>query len=674
MRFIPPYTGFRGLPLFIALMLVVAGAVPALARQVGPKVPASPPVKVSAAAELGAARPNFDNRGALESYLDGLISGYMRRDHIAGVAVSIVRGGQVVMAKGYGIAATGPERPVSPDTLFRVGSISKVFTWISLLQLAEAGRLSLDDPVNAHLPPALRLKDNQWPPVLIRHLMNHTAGFEDTALGHLIRLDPRRALPMIPYLARYRPARVRAPGRLTAYSNYGAALAGAIVAGVSGEPFEDYAQKHILGPLGMTGSSFREVRAGARRPGLAAPMAAPLAARLSRGFRWQDGAFRANPGELIGHMASAGAAASTAADMGRFMIAWLDMFQNNDQPILGRDGAALTRRRSFTNAKALPGFANGFMEYSLPGGWRGVGHGGATLDFKANLVMVPGLDLGLFIVANTGAGGRLTNSFPKAFMERFFAAAGPGLPGPVDMTDGALDRFAGTYMTTRRSYSGLEKLAVIGSGVLRVTPVGKGALVLSSGAEAVRYVAVGPTLFRRDGGPDLIAFEADKAGRIVRLLGPGPVATAERIGFVAGPGWLMLMFGLAFLVAAGLLVRAFVSIRIGGRAPAAGERRLYLAAAAWLSFVIVFAGALVRLSASGIGALIHFPGPWLQLSLWVALLAIAATLAAAGGLHTVIRDQDRTVKQRLFYGAWVLVFSVFAATLYGWNVVGFRYF
>jgi CubicO group peptidase (beta-lactamase class C family) len=143
----------------------------------------------------------------LEAYVDGVVRDRMARDHIAGVTIAVVQNGQVVLKKGYGVASLKDGRKVDPDTtLFRVGSISKTFTWIALMNEVEAGRMRLDTPINVYLPEKLQLKDQgKKTPVRLRDLMTHTAGFEDRALGQLFERDPRRERSLELYLRQERP-------------------------------------------------------------------------------------------------------------------------------------------------------------------------------------------------------------------------------------------------------------------------------------------------------------------------------------------------------------------------------------------------------------------------------------------------------------------------------------
>jgi CubicO group peptidase (beta-lactamase class C family) len=263
---------------------------------------------MAASSTLGAAPAPLD-RARVEAFVDGAVEEAMRADHIAGVAVAVVDRSGVVLTKGYGIASAAPRSPVDAGTLFRVGSISKTVVWISLMQLAQAGKLGLDDPINAHLPAALRIPDEGFSqPIRIRDLMTHQAGFEDSILGQITH-DPASLTPLDAFLASHRPHRVRAPAILSVYSNYGATLGGAIVAQVSGQDWQTYAEEHVLRPLGMASASYREPYspALAAAKGLAAPMPPAVAARVSDGFEWKDGAFAPQRWEYVYDAAPAGA-------------------------------------------------------------------------------------------------------------------------------------------------------------------------------------------------------------------------------------------------------------------------------------------------------------------------------------------------------------------------------
>ena len=273
------------------------------------------------------AEPSTALIAGLPAFIDGAVLDAMRRDHIAGVEVAVVNASSVLLAKGYGVAALTPVREMSADTLARVGSISKTVVWIAIMQLVKQHRIDLDDPINRYLPPSLQIPDEGYSePIRIKHLMTHTAGFEETVLGHMMITDARFELPAAIYLARYRPHRVRPPGKIAVYSNYGAALAGMIVAQVSELPWELYAEQKVLRPLMMRSATFRENLPPelAKARGLPQPMDSAAAAHLSDGFVWKEARLTQAPPEYITHYAPAGALAASANDMSVYMQAFLD--------------------------------------------------------------------------------------------------------------------------------------------------------------------------------------------------------------------------------------------------------------------------------------------------------------------------------------------------------------
>jgi CubicO group peptidase (beta-lactamase class C family) len=230
---------------FIACIASASAGADGLEAAPGKTVDQTPPPAVTAA--------------GVEDFVDRTVSAYMRDYHTAGAIVSVVDRNGSLLEKGYGIATLNPQRPVDPTrSLFCFGSISKTLTALAAMQLAGAGKLDLDADVNRYLAPGLQLPDNGFPPIRVRDLMTHSAGFEDSVLGDTT-YAPEAAVPSLDdYLARYRPKRVRAPGLRAVYGNYASGLLGSIVAHVSGMSYESYVETNILVPLGMGHTTFRE--------------------------------------------------------------------------------------------------------------------------------------------------------------------------------------------------------------------------------------------------------------------------------------------------------------------------------------------------------------------------------------------------------------------------------
>src|SRR5207302_5815629 len=216
-------------------------------------LPSPPPAKVPTVAAQPNPAPLF-TRQDFETFLDALIPSQLQNRDIGGAVVSVVKDGQLLFVKGYGYADFAAKKPVIPDqTLFRPGSISKLFTATAVMQLVEQGKLDLDRDVNDYLDFAI---PKTYPePVTLRRLLTHAGGFEET-LKNLFAPNEQSIKPSHDYLVTAMPARIFPPGKVVSYSNYGFTLAGYIVERISGEKFERYIENHIFKPLGMKSSTF----------------------------------------------------------------------------------------------------------------------------------------------------------------------------------------------------------------------------------------------------------------------------------------------------------------------------------------------------------------------------------------------------------------------------------
>ena len=191
-----------------------------------------------------------------QAWLDGLFPYALKKNNLAGAVVVVVKDGKILLAKGYGYADVAAKTPVDPaTTLFRIGSISKAFVWTAVMQLVGEDKIDLDADVNKYLDFTIPPGDGK--PITMRDLMTHTPGFEETD-KNLFAPDLKRLMSNEAWVKEWVPARVYAPGEVSAYSNYGAALAGYIVQRVSGQPFDDYVEQHIYQPLGMKYATFRQ--------------------------------------------------------------------------------------------------------------------------------------------------------------------------------------------------------------------------------------------------------------------------------------------------------------------------------------------------------------------------------------------------------------------------------
>ena len=663
----------------IALVTALAAAVgggaslvlaqsPATANEAAPSTPASAGARLAPGAPIPAAE--------LEAFVDGVVRSSMADQHIAGAAVAVVQNGQVVLKKGYGFSKMDPATPVDPDkTLFRLASISKTFTWITVMKESEAGHIRLTAPVNLYLPEAVQVRDQGFKrPVLVRDLMTHTPGFEDRALGQLFEEDPARVRPLVDYLREERPRRVREPGETPVYSNYGAALAGEAVSYVSGHRYQDIVDNEIIKPLGLSHTTFREPYPA--RGDLAAPMPADLASAVSTGYRWAGGSFRPQTFEYATQVAPAAALSSTAGDMARYMEMILAGGQLDGATIYGADTAKGFRIPLQSAAAGVNGFDDGFMEFSLPGGFQGQGHNGDTLWFHSSLVTVPQLGLGIFITTNTDTGDRLAAELPKRIVGQFYGPSGdmprPGVPALVD------DRatYEGTYLNDRRAYSGLEKfvLMLVSEAKVRVTKDGRLLTFGGRGADSRAWVPDGtPGQFKDVSGPATMAFDIQD-GRAVRWFPPSGTTAFERIGVLERLGTLELLAALTAVASIVTLAGHFFRDRQIRQTVTQGRASLVQSTIAVLWLIAMISGGVWGLGTADLGKVMYeFPSALLLIASACALVAALLTLLTVGMSPVVWRGGRRvdswTAGRKLRFTATTATFTAFAFILMWWGAL-----
>jgi CubicO group peptidase (beta-lactamase class C family) len=445
-------------------------------------------------------------RSDVESWADGIIPASLAANDIAGAVVVVVKGDQILFSKGYGYAQTEGRKPVVADkTLFRPGSISKLFTWTALMQLVEQGKVGLDTDINKYLDFKVTGKGGSI--ITPRHLLTHRAGFEDN-IKDLILLEPQPGLTATAYLKRWVPKRVYRAGSTPAYSNYGAALAGYIVERVSGIPFETYVERNIFAPLGMRHSTFKQ------------PLPLQLALNMSMGYI--SGAGPAQPFEHI--LPAAGALSATGNDMGRFMIAHLQNGRFDDRRILKSDTAVLMHNTATPIISSLNPMLLGFIDISI-NGHRAIGHDGNSIQFHSNMALFKDDGVGIFLSLNSAGADYLgvQKSFFEAFADRYFPEQRE-LP-PV-MQEGAVSdaaSIAGYYHTTYRSESNFLSIRDLMSPGKVIANADGSITVNIYGSQ--RYVHIGSLLWRSEDGKRRFA-AALQNGRVKWVAG-GPAEAIE---------------------------------------------------------------------------------------------------------------------------------------------------
>jgi len=594
----------------------------------------------------------------------------MRADHIAGVSIAIVDRAGVVLTRGYGAAAYSPRKPVNADTLFRVGSISKTPVWIAIMQLVEQGKISLDDPINKLLPEALRVPDEGFrQPILVRHLMTHSAGFEDSVLEGLFVHDPARLAPLDDYLASHRVHRVREPGVLAVYSNYGAALAGALVAQVSGQSWQDYAEQHVLRPLGMTSASYREPypEALAEARGLVSPLPAASAAEVTNGFARYSGEFHTQPFEYVADEAPAGALSASANDMAAYMRALLDPALMEKSGVLSAGAALAMRDGLFANTPELGTLRHGFMDLTFVRGRRAFGHGGALIFQHSTMEIYPDEGVAIFISVNTPTGGGLLNALPSELLYTFFGAA-PADPARIADARAEAAKVAGTYLGLRLPSYRSERPLLRFVGAFDVKALSNGDILVNG---PNRYRPIGDGVFVANESHERIAFHQQDDGRM-RFFDAASVWPADRIGYFEQNRWLQLIVEVAAFAAVWGVVAAARRLILGDRRGRAASLVLDGLGVVWLAAGALFAAAVWPWFKDQNSAIFAYPGVLYPAACWLLLAAALATPLAAGLAFGLWRPADWSRWLWFRHAATLIIFVGLGLTLLDWGLLGFH--
>ena len=477
----------------------------------------------------------------IEAFLDGIVPVLMAQEDVAGMTFSVVKDGKILFAKGYGYADVAAKKPVIADkTLFRPGSISKLFTWTAVMQLQEQGKLDLDKDINEYLD--FQIPEAFGKPITLKDIMTHTAGFEEQIKD---LFGGEQSPNLGDYVKNHIPNRIFPPGKVPAYSNYATALAGYIVERVSGQNYDDYIEQHIFQPLQMNSSSFRQ------------PLPENLAANMSNAYILASD--EPKPFEIIGPF-PAGSLSSTATDMANFMIAHLQNGKFGDAQILKPETAELMHSRLFAMDDKANGMAHGFYEESR-NGHRIIGHAGDTVSFHSDLHLIPDANIGFFVSQNSvGNAAPLRTVIWDAFINRYFPIDSKQLP-TFDNAKEEAQKVVGAYLGSRRPEGSLFRIMGLLSQ-MNVSANEDGTISVDAlkdfNGKPKRWQAVAPMTFRDVGGEDLLIFKPDENGRM-QIVVPYPFMTFTRVGFTDNAKLILPAVGISLFIMFLTLVLWFVS-------------------------------------------------------------------------------------------------------------------
>jgi CubicO group peptidase (beta-lactamase class C family) len=594
-----------------------------------------------------------------EAWLDGLMPAALRTARVPGAVVVVVKDGQVLVQKGYGFADWEKGLPVDAQrTLFRPGSVSKLFTWTAVMQQVELGKLDLDADLNKYLDfkiPAYR----NAKALTLRHVLTHTTGFEETARDLLTYSDKGPNLGAV--LKGYVPPYVYEPGTTPGYSNYATALAGYIVERVSGQSFDDYIDQKVLLPLGMKNSSFRQ------------PLPANLKDQMSVGYFTQD---KAGKGFEVISMPPAGSLSSTGEDMGRFMLAMLNQGRSGEAQVLKPE----TLKQMFTQVtRPMPdisGIGLGFYQKDI-NGHRAFGHGGDTVLFHTDLALFLDDNIGVYVsfngVGENGMGKWLRDRVFEGFADRYLPDTSPPAKSQVDEATAKAHSLmiAGAYRTTRREDSTFLSLLQLMSP-LKVEALKDGRIALDLAGSRSVYREVRPMYWEEEHGKRRIQAVVEN-GKVTRW-GMQPYAFAfvfEPVPAMAGAGALILLCAAVAVAALTALLWPLVAIL----------RRKYKAAAPLKSATAVRCASVGVLVALGLwAATVTCLENLDDTSVLLPLSQIATLLAFGGGLlasvwqaRTVFLSASPASKwARALSVLWLLSFAVLLILGWAHHMISFN--
>lgn len=430
--------------------------------------------------------------------LEAWVEAQRAQRELPGLSIGIVHDQALVWARGFGWADVARGEPATPDTLYRIGSVTKLFTATAILILRDAGRLRLDDPLTDHLPWfAMKSASADGGPITIRHLLTHTSGlpreaafpyFTDSRFPSIDEIRTR--LP-----AQERPLPTESRWK---YSNLGATLAGEVVTTVSGEAYPDFVRRHVLEPLGMSATLVASPPPG--HPRLATGYARRLPGRERTPAPFND----------LRGLTAAGNMTTSVADLARFAMLQLRGGAAGGAQVLSGRTLAEMQRVHWLQPDWQAGWGLGFRVLRLQG-QTFVGHGGAVRGFRSELRICPTSKVAASVFLNADDG----EAWP--YLDKVFEWVGGAIAGatkpPLPTADPAWQRYVGRY---RSAWYDVQIL-VRGGELTVIGPATPDPLLAPS-----TLTPVAEHTFRAEtkdgyGIPgELVVFEVDASGRVTR--------------------------------------------------------------------------------------------------------------------------------------------------------------
>ncbi|OLZ39838.1 hypothetical protein A6E15_02035 [Natrinema saccharevitans] len=606
------------------------------------------------------------DRDALETFVDETIESELASHDATGAVVSIVNDGSVALSAGYG-ETPYDGTPVTADaTPLQTGSISKLITFTAAMQLLERDRIDSDEDVNDVLE-SVSIPDTYDEPITVSHLATHTAGFENRIRNETVGLEHRQSLENA--VSSYQPSRIRPPGELLVYTNYAGALTGQLVADATGSQFDEYAATNVFDPLGMDRTTFEAIPNH---------LESDTRDDLMNYLPWYS------------NSPPASGLWSTGDDMAQFMLAHLNGGATDAGCILSEAATDEMHRQWFAPHETADGMAFGFFERHRDD-VRLLTHAGDGPGYRSSFILVPELDLGLFVSFLGTEPGSAVWSVQDAFLDRYVPTTERELT--PDGRPERADDLEGTYRELQVTESTTYEKSLLAAYFVPDTEVRieDDGMLVTEGASTTRWVEVEPLVFRRIDDQRTLVFHEDDGEITALSISPLPYEeiTARATGTlpytlvpVSRHEDLAIQTGLAIgssLIAfSGVLGWPLAAVvrRYRGSSPPESTRtrrsRWSAGGAGALLFGFVTAIMIVWMLAPRFGgpAVINRPPPGFGLLFVMPTAAAAATLV--GAVYTVLAWYEGlwSLPARVHYTLVVGALAVLLWLFRYWNLLG----
>lgn len=610
---------------------------------------------------------------AIEAFFDSLALKAVDGLGLPGLELVLANSNDIVFSKGWGYANRDDGLNADPQrTVWRLASISKVVTATAVMHLVEQGKADLDVDVNSYLK-SMQIPESFKQPITLRHLLTHTAGFDDRSLGKSFRTRAEWP-PLSEFIPAVLPKRIYPPGEVYSYSNIGNALAALVLEDISGQNFNEYCRKNLFLPLKMSSTSFVELDAEMER-------------NLYHGYYKSGEIWKEAPFDYLGDY-PAGQLLSTAHEFSRFMRMILNHGSLEGIKVLDSASVAQLTGIQFTHHPKLHNSVGLGFHTTYENGNRILAHDGGYIGLSTRMMIFPELDLALFIATNE-MGNSVTHDFSYQFIQKFLPDKEDTATYPLEKLpdyDGDVERFSGYYRSTRHMHSDITKTFLL-AGTQADMFIGmnsEGMLTMPDlwGNER-RLIQVEPGLFQSIDDAYYMSFKTDEHGSPAFVFTSGTSAMEKIPSFfrINLQRSIILIVELVFLAfAAFSSIFLFISRnKTTGYASDPSRRRI------WKGIMISSTGFALHWIAMAL--VIFVLTPWNELAIGLSygipksmylvqmlpILGIAGLAMMTYEFGGLWRLQRLSLAEKALFGDFVLLCLFYVYILDYWNLVGFKF-